>query len=56
MNLGRRLPSRSIMHAIERANMLYEREDFITTLTHDLKNPLNGANRLIELLSEKKIG
>lgn len=51
-----RLLSRSIQHAIERARLLFEREDFIATLTHDLKNPLIGANRVLELLAEQKLG
>ncbi|MCC6978936.1 MAG: hybrid sensor histidine kinase/response regulator [Candidatus Melainabacteria bacterium] len=51
-----RLLSRAITHAIERARLIYEREDFLATLTHDLKNPLIGANRVIELLAERKIG
>lgn len=51
-----RLLSRAITHAIERARLIYEREDFVATLTHDLKNPLIGANRVIELLAERKIG
>lgn len=51
-----RLLSRAITHAIERARLLFEREDFLATLTHDLKNPLIGANRVIELLAEEKIG
>ncbi|MBX9947594.1 MAG: hybrid sensor histidine kinase/response regulator [Candidatus Obscuribacterales bacterium] len=51
-----RLLSRAITHAIERARLIYEREDFLATLTHDLKNPLIGANRVIELLAEEKLG
>ena len=51
-----RLLSRAITHAIERARLIFEREDFLATLTHDLKNPLIGANRVIELLAEEKIG
>jgi signal transduction histidine kinase len=51
-----RLLSRAIQHAIERARLLFEREDFIATLTHDLKNPLIGANRVLELLAEQKLG
>lgn len=30
--------------------VMKEREDFIATLTHDMKNPLIGANRILELL------
>jgi PAS domain S-box-containing protein len=32
------------------------REDFMATLTHDMKNPLIGANRLLELLVNGKLG
>ncbi len=37
---------------MERLHILELREDFMLTLTHDLKNPLIGANRLIELIAE----
>lgn len=37
---------------LERLHLLELREDFMLTLTHDLKNPLIGANRLIELIVE----
>lgn len=30
--------------------VMQERADFVATLTHDMKNPLIGANRLLELL------
>lgn len=40
----------------KRLAMLEEREEFIATLTHDLKNPLIGANRALELLADQKIG
>jgi PAS domain S-box-containing protein len=36
--------------------VLKEREDFMTTLTHDMKNPLIGANRLLELLIKGNLG
>lgn len=57
---------RSINYAIERHKSqqltaerirLYEqREDFIATLTHDLKNPLIGANRILELMAAGTLG
>ncbi|MBS1956433.1 MAG: hybrid sensor histidine kinase/response regulator [Cyanobacteria bacterium SZAS-4] len=37
---------------LEHLHLLELREDFMLTLTHDLKNPLIGANRLIELIAE----
>jgi signal transduction histidine kinase len=41
---------RAVQYAVERAAFLTEREDFIATLTHDLKNPLLGCDRLLEVL------
>jgi signal transduction histidine kinase len=53
---------RTIAHAIERKRLqvleaerlkFYEqREDFMVTLTHDMKNPLLGANRVLEILAD----
>lgn len=42
--------------AAERLKLLEQREDFIATLTHDLKNPLIGANRVLDLLAEGTLG
>ncbi len=53
--LGRVL-SRAIEHSIERARLMYEREDFVATLTHDLKNPLLNSTQAIEMMMEQKIG
>lgn len=36
--------------------ILKEREDFMATLTHDMKNPLIGANRLLDLFIQGKLG
>ena len=56
---------RSIRYAIERKQseenekrlaVLEQREEFMATLTHDLKNPLIGTNRVLELLAEKAMG
>jgi PAS domain S-box-containing protein len=33
-----------------------QREDFVATLTHDLKNPLLGTNRMLDLLVAGKLG
>ncbi len=52
---GRSL-SRSIQYAIERGKISAEREDFVATLTHDLKGPLQGANRILELFIKGDIG
>ncbi len=57
--------SRSIRYAIERKQaeekskrllVLEQREEFMATLTHDLKNPLIGANRILELMAEQALG
>lgn len=56
---------RTIKYAIERYKaeqnekrlaILEQREEFMATLTHDLKNPLIGTNRVLELLSEQAMG
>ncbi len=36
--------------------IMEQREDFMATLTHDLKNPLIGANRILELFAEGSLG
>ncbi|MBS1998444.1 MAG: PAS domain S-box protein [Cyanobacteria bacterium SZAS LIN-2] len=36
--------------------VMKEREEFIATLTHDMKNPLIGANRVLEMLVTEKCG
>ncbi len=42
---------------IEAAKILsIQRQDFVATLTHDLKNPLIGANRLLELFIDGALG
>lgn len=40
----------------QRLQVLEHHEDFIATLTHDLKNPLIGADRLIDLFLEGAMG
>lgn len=45
----------SVQYAIERALFISEREDFVATLTHDLKNPLIGCDKLLELLIDGKL-
>ncbi len=40
----------------ERLRTYEEREDFMATLTHDLKNPIIGSNRILELLVQQKLG
>lgn len=36
--------------------IMEEREDFMATLTHDMKNPLIGAKRLLELFVTERLG
>ena len=36
--------------------IMKEREDFMATLTHDMKNPLIGANRLLEMFVAGNLG
>jgi signal transduction histidine kinase len=57
--------SRTIRYAIERKGfqenakrlaVFDKQEEFMATLTHDLKNPLIGANRILELMAEQVMG
>jgi signal transduction histidine kinase len=40
----------------ERLKLYEEREDFMATLTHDLKNPIIGSNRILDLMVQQKLG
>ncbi|MDX2106996.1 MAG: ATP-binding protein [Candidatus Melainabacteria bacterium] len=40
----------------ERMKLEQQQKDFVATLTHDLKNPLLGTNRVIDLLIQGKFG
>ncbi|CAN5324191.1 hypothetical protein BH11CYA1_BH11CYA1_15570 [soil metagenome] len=40
----------------ERITINQQRDDFIATLTHDLKNPLLGTNRVLDLFLAGKLG
>lgn len=57
--------SRAIRYAFERKQaeenskrlaLFEQREEFMATLTHDLKTPLIGANRILELMAEQQMG
>jgi signal transduction histidine kinase len=57
--------ARTIRYAIERKSnesaakrlaVLEQHEEFMATLTHDLKNPLIGSNRILELMANKVMG
>lgn len=37
-------------------NLMQQREEFIATLTHDLKNPLTGAGFILELMMSGELG
>lgn len=37
-------------------NLMQQREEFISTLTHDLKNPLTGAGFILELIMSGELG
>ncbi len=41
---------------VQRLEVLEQHEDFIATLTHDLKNPLIGADRLLDLFLDGALG
>ncbi|MBP7862552.1 PAS domain S-box protein [bacterium] len=36
--------------------LIAQKEDFLATLSHDLKNPIIGANRILELILNGKMG
>lgn len=40
----------------ERVDLVRQREDFVAMLTHDLKAPLMGADRTLEMLHEEAFG
>lgn len=44
------------MEVSDRLNLQQQREDFVATLTHDLKTPILAANRAIKLLMEGDFG
>jgi len=43
-------------NATERAKLSRQREDFVATLTHDLKNPLLGQKRVLDLFLSGALG
>ncbi|MCW5821676.1 MAG: hybrid sensor histidine kinase/response regulator [Cyanobacteria bacterium TGS_CYA1] len=52
---GRSL-SRAIRYAIERSRLIQQRDDFMATLVHDVKNPLISTDRLYQYILEKHFG
>ncbi len=54
--IGRDITQQKLAEYSARKLLVLQRnEDFMATLTHDLKNPLLGANRIIELLLTQRI-
>lgn len=54
--IGRDITQQKLAEYSARKLLVLQRnEDFMATLTHDLKNPLLGANRIIELLLSQRI-
>jgi|GEM_PF-4713864 len=54
--LGSSIARKRIEETEQRTLLLEQREDFTATLTHDLKGPLLGVNRIIELVADGKLG
>lgn len=54
--LGSSIARKRVEETEQRTLLLEQREDFTATLTHDLKGPLLGVNRIIELVAEGKLG
>lgn len=48
--------SKQMEEKSRRLLLLQQREDFLAMLANDLKNPIVGANRVLELLSDGKLG
>ncbi len=46
---------RAMQYAVERAKYLADREEFVASLTHDLRNPLIGCDKLISLILDGSV-
>lgn len=55
-DLGPRSLSRSILYAIERSRLTQQRDSFVSTIIHDLQNPLVGSERLLDLILSRQFG
>jgi len=55
-DLDGRTLSRAIQHAIERQRLAAQREDFISALVHDIKNPLIGTDKILHSIIEQRFG
>src|ERR1700733_11036812 len=63
--LTERMLSRTIRYAVERKQsevnakriaVLEQHEEFMATLSHDMKNPIIAANRILELMAKRSMG
>lgn len=54
--LGSSIARKRVEETEQRTLLLEQREDFTATLTHDLKGPLLGVNRIVELIADGKLG
>lgn len=56
MDLDGRTLSRAILYAMERGKLLQQRDEFMAALVHDIKNPLIGSDRILQLILDKQFG
>jgi signal transduction histidine kinase len=56
MGLEGRALSRAILYAIERGRLLHQRDEFMAALVHDIKNPLIGTDRILQLILDQHFG
>src|SRR6202035_347810 len=54
MDLDGRTLSRAILYAMERGKLLQQRDEFMAALVHDIKNPLIGSDRILQLILDKQ--
>lgn len=54
--IGQFIERKKLESDLRNLELMRQREDFMAALTHDLKNPLLGANRILELFTSGKIG
>jgi signal transduction histidine kinase len=56
MDLEGRALARSILYAIERGRLLHQRDEFMAALVHDIKNPLIGTDKILQLILDQHFG
>src|SRR5262249_50917593 len=55
--IARDIGEKKLAHELEKKLLLMEQnEEFMATLSHDLKNPLLGINRVLELFAAGRLG